>query len=588
MGKILVGFLAGIGSIILLVVGFFWFLFSDMHFEKKSLPSQFVLHLDGNVNIVEDYQTDAFTPASLQRHIPLYRVFKAMEQALNDPRVVGLMFDMTERPQDLAHLQEIRRIVKRFQEKGKPCFFFADTFGEGSNGLLDYYFASAFHPLWLQPSGEWDVRGLYSEHHFLKGFFKKVGIEPIFKTRGKYKTAPNIFTEDGFTKEHLESEKQLLESFLHEMTSECAAERKKALPFLKNLIDNAPLSAEQALQNGLVDHIGYKDEFEHAIHEKWGEECQNISFKDYVSNEMPRKDEDNPNTIAVVYAQGEIVRGENEEFSLSTREQIGSETLIKGLEEALEDSKVKAIVLRVDSPGGSYIASDSVWNMIEHCKAKGKKVVASMGSYAASGGYFLAMAADHIIAERFSITGSIGVFTGKFQGAELIEKLGIKTGSIQLGANADYESMSRPLSPLGHKKMDENLDRIYTDFITKASKSRKMTVPELHALAQGRVWSGMDAHKHKLVDELGGFMKALNVAQKLAKIEQQKVNIVTYPKAPSFAERVLQYAGDLEGLASLSVKISTFSNNIRSLTGVDLTQNLTRENYLKHPSLPLK
>ena len=474
----------------------------------------------------------------------------AIDHAASDPRVMGLFATDGTTKLKMAGVQELRDAVTRFRASGKPAVLFAETLGDSGNGTLDTYLASAFSQVWLQPSGDVPFIGFAAQSPFIKGTLDLLGVEPQFAGRWEYKSAIDMFTEKGFSEPHRRNLGELLDSMADQVVQGIAASRKLSPDAVRALLARAPLSATEAQEAGLVDKLGYRNDAR-LIAADGDKDPHEIDLGEYAghisSHSGPR--------IAVITGSGAIHRGESQ-GPLGEGGGFGATTIAKALRDAAADPDVKAILFRIDSPGGSYVASDTIWHEVVAARAAGKPVVASMGEVAASGGYFVAMGADRVFAEPGTITGSIGVFTGKFVLDGLWQKLGISWDVMQRGDNADMWSMNSKFTPQQWERVNLMLDRIYADFTTKAQEGRKIPVDRIDAVARGRVWSGADAKALGLVDGLGGFDAALAEARTLAGLKVgESVDLVTYPRPKKPWEVLASFAqsgaGDREGMRVL-------------------------------------
>lgn len=524
LGRYFIGFLAIIGllTVSLVALG----IWAAIHFSDKgeaSLPGSMVLILDLEAQFHEANAANPLARLTGDRTYALREVVESIDRAVGDERVTGLFATLGHAKMGLAGAQEIRDAVARFKASGKPAVVFAETMGEFGNGTLDYYLASGFGQVWLQPSGDVGLTGFMLESPFVKGTFELLGIQPQFGARHEYKSAIESFTEKGFTDKSKESLNSLLDSFMAQIVAGIAQGRAMPPEKVRALIGN-PLLASEALSAGLVDKLGYRDD---AIASASGTgKPKEVDVRDYAGHAPSASG----TKIAVITGTGAIKRGEAEDGFGGDRE-FASATIAKAFRDAVEDADVKGIVFRIDSPGGSYVASDSVWHEVRRARAAGKPVVASMGNAAASGGYFVAMGADRVIAQPGTITGSIGVFSGKFVMRDFWNKIGISWDEVHRGENAPMWSFNREFSPQAWDRMNTMLDRIYADFTTKAAEGRNIPKDRMDALARGRVWTGADAQRLGLVDKLGGYDVALAEMRGLLKLEAgAPLKLADFPK----------------------------------------------------------
>lgn len=510
--------------------------------RHHGVPSGCVLELDLRAMPPE---TTSFDPLAIisggSRPTALRDVVAAIYRAAEDPRVAGLIARVQLTASPTAAVQELREAIVAFTA-AKPSLAWAETYP----GTLSYYLASAFGEVWMQPAGSVGLIGFASNATFLRAAFDKAGIEPQFIARGEYKSAANRYTEHGFTEAHREAVTRMLQSLQEQVWEAVAASRGLDAGALDALADRAPLLREEAVASGLVDRIGFRDEAYDRVAEMVGVEHvseENTPPRLYVSRyagaARSRLAPPVPSvpgrrakpTVAVINIDGEIVDGRGGPqflpFGAST---VGSDTIASALREATADESVSAIVLRVNSPGGSVTAAETLWREVKRARKRGKAVVASMGAVAASGGYYVAVAADAIVASPATITGSIGVLTGKLVIRELLERFGIGLDTVRTNANADAWSIESPFTPEQRARREAEADLVYADFLERVAEGRNLSTEAVDRVAQGRVWTGADARERGLVDELGGLRTALRRAKVLAGLDEDAdVRIVTYP-----------------------------------------------------------
>ncbi|BBY95858.1 signal peptide peptidase SppA [Mycobacterium gallinarum] len=517
--------------------------------RHHGVPGGCVLELD---LMAAPPETGGFDPLSMitagTRPMVLRDVVAAIHRAADDPRVAGLIARVQLSAAAPGPVQELRDAISAFSDV-KPSLAWAETYP----GTLSYYLASAFREVWMQPSGTVGLVGFATSAMFLRDALDKAGIEAQYIARGEYKSAPNRFTQNSYTDSHREADTRLIES-LHAQVAQAVSEsRGIEAADVDALADKAPLLRDDAVTGHLVDRIGFRDEAYARIVELVG--ASDISSKNgdadsddapprlylsrYAKATVSRPSSPLPPvpgrkgkpTIAVITVHGLIVSGRGGPQVLSFGESsAGGDTITAALREAAADDSVSAIVLRVDSRGGMATASETVWREVNRVRDSGKPVVASMGAVAASGGYYVSMAADAIVANPGTITGSIGVVTGKLVARELKDRLGIGSDSVRTNANADAWSINQPFTDEQHALVEAEADLSYSDFVERVASGRKMTVEAVDAVARGRVWTGADALEHGLVDELGGFRTALNRAKVLAGLDpDDEVRLVNYP-----------------------------------------------------------
>lgn len=510
--------------------------------RHHGVPNGCVLELDLRSMPPE---TSGFDPLAMitggSRPVSLRDTVSAIYRAAEDPRVAGLIARVQLTASPSAAVQELREAIVAFTA-AKPSLAWAETYP----GTLSYYLASAFGEVWMQPAGSVGLIGFASNATFLRDAFDKAGIEAEVVARGEYKSAANRFTEHGFTEAHREAVTRMLESIREQVWEAVGASRKLDAAALDALADRAPLLREEAVSSGLVDRIGFRDEAYDRIAELVGVKDvseENAPPRLYLSRyagaarsrlipPAPSVPGRRPKPmVAVINVDGTIVDGRGGPqflpFGTST---VGSDTIAPALREAAADDSVSAIVVRVNSPGGSVTASETLWREVKKARKRGKPVVASMGSVAASGGYYVAVAADAVVASPATITGSIGVLTGKLVIRDLLGRLGVGSDTVRTNANADAWAIDAPFTPEQRAHREAEADLLYADFVERVAEGRNLTKDAVDRVARGRVWTGADALERGLVDELGGFRTALRRAKILAGLDEDAdVRIVTYP-----------------------------------------------------------
>jgi protease IV len=515
--------------------------------RHRGVPNGCVLELNLQTTPPE---TTGFDPLTILtgggRQLALRDAIAAIHRAAKDPRVAGLIARVQLPASPIGAVQELRDAIAAFSAV-KPSLAWAETYP----GTLSYYLASAFREVWMQPSGDVGLIGFASHAMFLRDALDKAGIEAQFIARGQYKSAANLFTEDGFTDAHREAVTRMLESLQGQVWQAVAESRKIDAGALDELADRAPLLRDDALAAGLIDRVGFRDEAYARMAELVGTDTKEANDADadekpprmylarYAASARPRLAPPVPSlpgraakpTIAVVTLEGAIVSGRGGPQGLPFGpSNAGGDTIAAALREVAAQDSVSAIVLRVDSPGGSVTASETIWREVIRARGRGKPVVASMGSVAASGGYYVSMGADAIVANPGTITGSIGVITGKLVVRDLKDRLGVSSDTVRTNANADAWSIDAPFTPQQQAHREAEADLIYADFVQRVADGRNLTTEDVEAVAQGRVWTGADALERGLVDELGGFRTAVRRAKVLAGLDPDtEVRVLSYP-----------------------------------------------------------
>jgi protease-4 len=525
-------------------------------------------------------ETTGFDPLTIVtgggRTISLRAAVAALHRAAEDPRVAGLIARVHLAAAPVGAVQELREAIAAFSA-AKPSLAWAETYP----GTLSYYLASAFGEIWMQPSGTVGLVGFASNATFLRDALDKAGIEAQFVARGEYKSAANLFTEDGFTDAHREAVTRMLESLQGQVWQAVAESRNITAGALDELADRAPLLRDDAVASGLVDRIGFRDEAYDRIAELIGvedisddEAAPRVNLSRYAGAARSRFAPPVPSipgrrdkpTIAVVTCEGPIVNGRGgPQFLPFGPSSAGADTIAAALREVTADDSVSAIVLRVDSPGGSVTASETIWREVKRARERGKPVVASMGAVAASGGYYVSMDADAIVANPGTITGSIGVMSGKLVVRDLKHRLGVGSETVRTNANADAWSVDEPFTPEQQAEREAEADLFYADFVQRVAEGRKLSAEAVDAVARGRIWTGADALERGLVDELGGFRAALRRAKVLAGLDEDAdVRLVSYPGS-SLLDLVRPRASSQPAAASLPDAVGALLG--RTVTG---------------------
>jgi protease-4 len=512
--------------------------------SQERVPERVVLELELHQPFPEQVGEDPFSELFDPDRMRLRDLVAALDAAAKDPKVVGLVADVTPVELGWAQIEEVRDAVIAFRASGKPAIAYTDTFGEVISANGAYYLASAFDEVYIQPSGDVGLTGLQLTSTFFRGTFEKLGITPEFAQRHEYKNAMNTFTEREMTPAHEEAMDSLVGSIYDQMTAAIAGEREIDVAALRAAIDQGPLLGQAAVEAKLVDGLLYRDEVYDRVREAAGGGDPDLLFVQKYWKRADQPWDEGDRTIALVYGLGAVVRGESQ-TDIFGGTSMGSETVAAAIRKAVEDDDVAAIVLRVDSPGGSYVASDTIWHEVKRAREAGKPVIVSMGDYAASGGYFVAMGADKIVAHPTTLTGSIGVLGGKFVTDQMWPKIGVTFDSVQRGEHADMWNTTEPFDPDEWDKFNAWLDRVYTDFTTKVAEGRNLPIERVREIAKGRVWSGADAKEIGLVDELGGYAVALRLAREAAGMAPDAaVRVREYPRARGLFEELFEESAD--------------------------------------------
>jgi protease IV len=508
--------------------------------EEYDLKDNSVLRLDLNRPIVENASTEENPFAALTdiyfappENLGLIQVLSALERAKVDPKIKGIYLDASFPIAGYAQLSEIREAIQKFQKSGKFVYAYANSYTEKG-----YYVSSVADKTYLNPNGLLDFNGISVQYTFYKKALDKLEIEPLVFRVGTYKSAVEPFIREDMSEENKAQTSSFLQSINTYIFDKIARSKKIPVRKLDQIADSLqafePANAEKL---GMVKQ-GYWDEFEALLKKASGEKEKVIyvSVNNYLKAKNPIDEVEGKDRIAVLVAEGEI------SGTRASEGNIGSDDFVKELKKLRESKSVKAIVLRIDSPGGSSLASDIMWREIELTK-KVKPIISSMSNYAASGGYYMAMGTDAIVAQPTTITGSIGIFAAWFNIDTFLKNtLGITQDHVNTHANSNFMTSAGALTDFQKSVVQNSVNKGYLSFTTKAAAGRKMTLQRLQSLAGGRVWTGAQAKQIGLVDELGGLDKAIEMAADKAKLKPGSYKVAVYPKAKSFVDELLSTA----------------------------------------------
>jgi len=497
---------------------------------KEEVPQKTILEVNVDQALLEYVPDDPIGALLFEKKMRLRDFVEALESAADDEHVVALVARIDPSGIGIAQLDEVRDAFLHFRESGKPTVAYADTFGEVLPANGAYYLASAFDEVYIQPSGDVGFTGLAIVSPFIHGTLEKLGVEARWSTRYEYKTAGHIFTETQYTEPEREALDELIGSIYDHLVERIAEARGMDVATFQALVDRGPILGPEAEETGLVDGLKYRDEVYDRVRELAGDDDAQLLYLNKYWGRTDKPHAKGDHTVGLVYAVGTVQRGKNQYDPWNDSFVLGGDSVAAHLRAAIDDEDVEAIVLRVDSPGGSYVASDTVWREVERAREAGKPVVVSMGNLAASGGYFVSMGADKIVAEPSTITGSIGVLGGKFNSREMWNKLGVTFDSVQRGENAEMWSGVESFDDAEWEKFNQWLDRVYEDFTGKVAEGRNLPLERVREIAKGRVWSGVDALDLGLVDELGGLSTAIRLAGETAGLDPDaKLKVREFP-----------------------------------------------------------
>ncbi|MDR3516763.1 MAG: signal peptide peptidase SppA [Azospirillaceae bacterium] len=508
------------------------------HFRDRptAVPRNAVLTLALNKPLRENTPDTPFSGLLGEQVASLHDIVEAIDQASRDPRVKALKVRLGAQDINMAKAQELRDAVLRFRAAGKRTYAFADSFGELSPANRSYYLASAFEQIWLQPVGMLGLTGTAAEVPFARRALDKLGLDPQLDHREQYKSAMDSLTESDFTP----ANREMVESLTHDLNDQLLAGiaegRHIDVATLRGIVDRGPFTADEAKDLKLIDHIGYDDELQSLAIDQAGSDADDmnlLTYADAADDPMGQGP-----TVALIFGVGTIARGESHDSGIGGNI-MGADTVAKAFNDAADDDDVKAILFRINSGGGSAVASETIRHAVQHARDAGKPVVVSMGDMAGSGGYWIAMNADRIVAQPGSLTGSIGVFAGKIVTSGLWQWLGINWGRIDQGANADFWSDKAGYTDAGHQRLEAALDDIYGAFKRNVAQARKLPADKVEDIAKGRVWTGSQAKTLGLVDALGGMETALAQVREVAGLPAgSPISLEEFPEQKSPFEQI--------------------------------------------------
>jgi protease-4 len=476
-----------------------------------------------------------------QQGLTVAETWQMLRNAAADARVKALVLEPRDLDAGWAKLEELRQDVLNFKKSGKPVYAFLR-----GGGTREYYIATAADRIFITPEDELDVKGLRAELVFVKNTLDKLGVKAEFEHVGKYKDAPDMFTKTGPSAETLEVINGLLDQFYGDFINKVAESRKQKPDAVRTLIDGGPFVGKEALNGGLVDGLIYEDE----VFAKLKEQLKLSQLDPINSRNYARAMDGNPegpNRVALVVGQGDIVRGEANETG---GQGITSGGMIRLLRQVRDDNSIKAVILRIDSPGGDGTASDDILHEAKLLSKK-KPMVISMSDLAASGGYYIAMTGDPVVAYPNTETGSIGVFFGKADLRGLYDKIGVNKTILTRGTNAAIDTDYAPLTDAQRAKLRSEIELFYQGFVQRVAEGRRRSYNQIEPLAQGRVWTGAQAKKNGLVDELGGLDRAIELVKERARIgAKETVTLVPYPPRRSVLQVLLDRGSSLASLES--------------------------------------
>lgn len=536
--------------------------------HEPGLPDTVVLDLDLTHSLAEG-GSDRLG-GLLGHEASLREVLDALERGRRDPRVKGVLARLGGDEVGFAQSQELRAAVDRFRASGRFAVAFSESYGDGGSGNRAYLLASAFDEVWLQPLGMVGLTGLSAEVPLARAALDALGVQPQLMQREEYKSFAETFLRSDLSPANREMLQGLIGDLTNQLVDGIAKSRRLPPAAVREAVDRAPLLDREALERKLIDRVGYADEARDAVIQRAGAGAETVEIADYLA--VAGGPNDSGPTVALIHAVGTITGGKSDRPALGDVT-AGSETIVQAIEEAADDPDVKAILFRIDSGGGSVSASESIRRALEKARQRGKPVIASMGDSAASGGYWIALAADRIVASPATITGSIGVVAGKMSFAGLSDKVGVTWGRVSAARNAGMWSPMHPFSESEQERMTAIIDTTYASFLDRVAKARRLTPEQARAAARGRVWTGAQARELGLIDDFGGQEEALTLARTAAGLAADApVTLAPFPAPKSVTEEVLELVsgkGELVGALAAVAELRPLLAQLRPLLASD-------------------
>ncbi len=571
LGKIILGSALGF-FIFNAVLGILWFLMvlmmASVSMKQQKVNTESVLQIKLNYPIVEQQQDDfnfkvnLLSGYQMQKKVGLNKILQAIKIAKDDENIKGIFLDLSTIQASMATVDEIRNALEDFKQSGKFIIAHSDFYTPKT-----YFLASVADKVYMTPTGTMLWKGMAAQVMYYKQLLEKIGIQPEIIRHGKYKSAVEPFMLDSMSNENREQLQVLLGSLWNRFTYQISADRHIGVDALNNYADKLMINSDsKAVSFGLIDALKYRndviDEMKELMDIDLDEKLHSISLVKYIEINKNADFKTKKDKIAVIYAYGQIIPGESKD------DKMGGNTIARAIRKAADDDDIKAIVLRVNSPGGSALASDVIWAEVVRAK-KIKPVVVSMGDYAASGGYYISCAADKIFADPYTITGSIGVFGMLFNAHDLIyNKLGIKVEVVETNENSDFGNFSRALTPDERNFYQMQIEQIYGTFVNHVADGRGLDSLFVDSIAQGRVWSADDALKLGLVDSIGRINDAVEYAAELAGVT--KYSIKEYPKVKPWFEQFMDEFQTSMAVKKYGILYKTYQeiNNLQYLEGI--------------------
>lgn len=548
MWRFIVGFFAIIG--IFTFVGFAIFSWSLYTINKPPFLSgmssgdTYVLNLTlGDETLGEQPQSGGIMSLFEGQPRSIHKIIEGINYAADDKHVKGILLTLEGNVLKTAVTQEIREALKAFKAKGKFIYTYTHSFGELSNGTMNYYLAALSTKIWMMPLGTLNFNGIVIEIPFAKKALEDFKIRPQMGRREEYKGFIESITESDFTAPYKEDMQKLIDTLAAQIIKDVATDRGLEVSDVQKMLDESPYTPKEAVSRKLIDDIGYKDQMKEAIEKKLGQKTTYHSFDSYLKTVKPSSKGEK---IAIIYAEGNISKGKTTKNPFSDDLVMDASEIAKMIRQAREDDSIKAIILRVDSPGGNPIASELIGREMDLTKPK-KPVIVSMSNYAASGGYWISCNARKIVAQPGTVTGSIGFFAGKIVTQGFWDHYGIHWGELHKGENAAIWSTGKDYSDQERVKFESYLDQIYDIFKDKVAKGRNLTPDKVSQIAKGKIWTGAEALELGLVDAMGGLTTAIEIAKKEAGIAADAPYVLIHlPESKSILELLFKRQQDSE------------------------------------------
>ncbi len=576
--RVFKGLCLSLGLMVLLaIIGGVFFVNRLQSIQSYNLPKTGILYYQLKGDLAEQSSTSLFDDP-FDTRLNLSELISSLDHAAKDPAIKGLLVSLQSGSYSFAHIQEIHAALDKFRAAGKFSAIHSDSFTDAGFDISPYYLASGFDRIIMQPMGMMSFSGISMKSPYFRRFFDKWGVQPDFLARGKYKSAVENFTRTDMSAPAQEMSIALVNSLWSQIEKTVKTRRKIDTAIVKKALSMGLILDSESVQIGLVDQLGFLGDISKAMldtQKKQDQEAAFVPLFKYYEHYLSKSDkhQKSQSSVAIVYIDGEIVPFDSEDAKVTSahlqiqeaqkilggKQGASAKRIVKSLKQIMDDENVKTVIIRINSPGGSPSASETMRHNIELLRKEyKKKVYVSMGSLAASGGYWVATAGEKIYADPATLTGSIGVFAGKFSLSGLFDKAGVDIDGVQLGDQADLWGMSAPFSPIGAARVQVMLDATYAAFLERVATSRHMSIEQVDAIAQGRVWTGQQALANGLVDELGGLHDVLSkVAADHGVKNISDLNIQYYPQPRSPLEVLVDMA---DQQAKISTKFQALSN----------------------------